>query len=112
MPNDRLSLVLVINLLDLLGTQFDFASLDQIIQLVQTGSPNNRSGDEWFTQTPSKGDLGHTDIPLLCDGLHFADYGFGGFGYGETTRLGSLSTGVFAVWSSQVWMSAVFSTFK
>jgi len=111
-PNDRLSLVLVIDLLDLLGAQLDFTSLDQIVQLVQTGSPDNRSGDEWFTQTPSESYLGHTDVPLLGNSLHFADNGFGGFRNGETARLGSLGPGIFAVWPSQVWMSAVFFTSK
>jgi hypothetical protein len=81
-PNDRLCLVLIINLLDLLSSQLDFTSLDQIVQFIQTGSPNNRSGDEWFTQAPSESYLRHTDIPLLGDSLHFADDGFGGIGYG------------------------------
>ena len=109
-PDDRLSLVFVFNLLDLLSSQLDFTSLDQIIQLVQTGSSNDRSGDEWFTQTPSKSYLSHTDIPLLGDSLHFANDCFGGFRYGQTARLGSLGTRIFAVRSSQVWMSAVFSS--
>ena len=82
MSDDRLSLVLVIDLLDLLRSQLNFTSLDQIVQLVQTGSPDNWGGDEWFTQTPSKSYLGHTDIPLLRDSLHLAHNGFGRFGYG------------------------------
>lgn len=52
-PDDRLSLVLVINLLDLLSRQFDITSLDQIIQFVQTSGSNNGSGNERFAQTPS-----------------------------------------------------------
>lgn len=82
MPNDRLSLVLLVNLFDLLSAQFNLTSLNQIIQLIQTGSPNNGSRDEWFTQTPSKSYLGHTDIPLFGYSLDFTDDCFGGLGYG------------------------------
>ena len=82
MSNDRLSLVLIINLLDLLRRQFNLTSLDQIVQFVQTGSTDNGSGNEWFTQTPSKSYLSHTDVPLLGDSLHLANNGFGRFRYG------------------------------
>jgi len=81
MSDNRLSLVLVIDLLDLLRSQLNFTSLDQIVQLVQTGSTDNGSGNEWFTQTPSKSYLGHTDISLVGDSLHLADNGFGRFRY-------------------------------
>lgn len=82
MSDDRLRLILLIDLLDLLRSQLDLTSLDQIIQFVQTSSANNRSGNERFTQTPSKCYLSHTDVPLLGDSLDLADDGFGGFGHG------------------------------
>jgi hypothetical protein len=82
MTNDRLGFVLLIDLLDLLSTQFNLTSLNQVIQLIQTSSPNNRSGNEWFTQTPSKCYLGHTDVSLFGDSLDFTNDGLGGFRYG------------------------------
>jgi hypothetical protein len=81
--HDAHRLIRPVNPPNLLGSQLKLATPNEIIELLETRGPHDRSRDGRLGKTPCESDLRHGDVSGLGNGLDDGDDGLGRGGEGS-----------------------------